>query len=105
MLRGFDAVHFMASVDDLETNTAFARKNDADFPVLSDADKSVARAWGVLAAGGYARRWTFYIDGDGNIAHIDKTVNTLTAAADIAARLAALGVPPATAATPTGTGD
>lgn len=82
----------MASVDDVETNTAFARANEADFPVLSDADQAVARAYGVLSDGGYARRWTFYIDADGRIAHIDREVSALNAAADIAARLEGLGV-------------
>ena len=102
MLRGFDVVHFVACVDDIETNTAFARKNGADFPVLSDADKTVAQAYGVLADAGYARRWTFYIDPAGRIVWIDREVNALTAAADTAARLAALGVAPASAAAPTG---
>lgn len=104
-MRKFDVVHFMASVDDLETNTAFARKNDADFPVLSDADKAVARAYGALAEAGYARRWTFYIDAEGTLAYIDKEVNALTAAVDIATRLSALGVPPASPSTTTGDRD
>ena len=93
MLREFTVAYFMVSVDDAATNTAFARENAADFPILSDPDKSAARAYGVLGAAGYAARWTFYIDAAGRIAHIDKSVSALTAGADIAARLAALGVP------------
>jgi peroxiredoxin Q/BCP len=42
---------------------------------------------------GLAKRWTFYIGKDGRILFIDKDVNTETAGADVAARLAALGVP------------
>ena len=34
----------MASVDDLETNTAFAASLGADFPLLSDSEGDVARA-------------------------------------------------------------
>jgi thioredoxin-dependent peroxiredoxin len=42
---------------------------------------------------GMAKRWTFYIGTDGKILFIDKDVNTATAGADIAARLAALDIP------------
>lgn len=93
----------MASTDDIETITAFAEKNEADFPVLSDDDGSVADSYGVLSAAGYASRWTFYIDRDGKIAHIDKRVSPLTAGQDIARRLESMGVParaPSAAAPP-----
>jgi peroxiredoxin Q/BCP len=82
----------MASTDDAETNRKFAAEHDADFPILSDADAKVAQAWGVRAAAGYAQRWTFYIGGDGRVLDIDKQVNPKTAGADLAARLAHLGV-------------
>ncbi len=38
-------------------------------------------------------RWTFYIGADGKILYIDKEVKTMSAGADIAARLKALGIP------------
>ncbi len=38
----------MASVDDIEDNTGFAEETAADFPILSDVDKSVAEAYDVL---------------------------------------------------------
>jgi thioredoxin-dependent peroxiredoxin len=41
---------------------------------------------------GFASRWTFYIGPDGKILHIDKAVKTASAGADIAAKLAELGV-------------
>jgi peroxiredoxin Q/BCP len=41
---------------------------------------------------GFASRWTFYIDKDGKIAYIDKDVSVVKAGADMAARLATLGV-------------
>ena len=94
-MRAYDVAYFMASVDDAETNRAFAEKNDADFPVLSDPDKTTAKAYGVLSMLGFASRVTFYIDGEGRIAHIDKQVKALTAGADIAVRLERLGVRPA----------
>jgi peroxiredoxin Q/BCP len=41
---------------------------------------------------GVAKRWTFYIGKDGKILAIDKDVKVDTAGADVAARLAELGV-------------
>lgn len=93
LLRPFAATYFMASVDPVEQNTAFAEETGADFPLLSDADLSVAAAYGVLHEAGFARRWTFYIDADGIIVDIDKDVQPATSAEDMAARLEALGVP------------
>jgi peroxiredoxin Q/BCP len=52
----------------------------------------VATAYGVLGKMGFASRWTFYIGPDGKILHIDKAVKTTSAGADIAAKLAELGV-------------
>ena len=63
------------------------------YPILSDASRDVARAYGVLNdSGEYARRWTFYIGKDGKILAIDREVHPGTAGEDITARLAALGV-------------
>jgi peroxiredoxin Q/BCP len=84
--------YFAVSVDDIETNTKFAESLDADYPILSDGDKSVAEAYGVLSAGGLANRWTFYIGPDGKLLAVDKQVDVKTAGADIAAKLAQLGV-------------
>jgi hypothetical protein len=39
-----------------------------------------------------AYRWTFYIGPDGKILYVDKAISTATAGADIAKRLAELGV-------------
>ena len=87
----------MASVDKPEDNKAFAEKEKADFPILSDPDKTVATAYGVIPAGRppdrqMASRWTFYIGTDGRILHIDKSVKVSSAGPDVAAKLAELGV-------------
>jgi thioredoxin-dependent peroxiredoxin len=79
-------------VDDAETNRKFAASLDADYPILSDPDKKVAEAYGVLGPFGVARRWTFYIGPDGRLLYVDKEVKTATAGEDIAARLGALDV-------------
>jgi len=91
----------MISTDTIEDNTAFAKKENADFPILADPSKETARKYGVLAdfskfmLGEVATRWTFYIGPDGKIQDIDKKVSTGTSGADIAERLKALNVPPA----------
>ena len=95
-IRMYDVAYFMASVDPLEGergNKAFAESNKADFPLLSDPTKATATAYGVLGQRGFANRWTFYIDKDGRIAYIDKTVRPPTSAEDMIARLGELKVP------------
>ena len=83
----------MVSLDDIETNTRFAKEHEADFPILSNPEKDVAAAYGVLnPAGTAARRWTFYIGTDGKIMFIDDKVSTGTAGEDLARKLAELGV-------------
>jgi thioredoxin-dependent peroxiredoxin len=94
-IRQFDVAYFMASVDPLEGdqgNGAFATEHSADFPLLSDPDKRTAAAYGVLNERGVANRWTFYIDRDGRIADIDKSVKPSTSAEDMLAKLSALDV-------------
>jgi len=91
-IREFDVTYFMASVDPLLDNTGFAAETGADFPLLSDEDKSVARAYGVLGDKGFARRHTFYIDKDGKIVKIDADVRPETSAEDMIENLASLGV-------------
>ena len=83
----------MASTDSIEDNTGFAEKNGATFPILADPDKSVSTAFGVLHERGFARRWTYYIDPQGNVALVDKEVNPMTAGADLVTNLEALGAP------------
>jgi peroxiredoxin Q/BCP len=93
MIEEFDVAYFAASVDDPETNRRFARSLEADYPILSDPERTVAEAYGVLTPeSGLARRWTFYVARDGTILFVDRAVRPLTAGRDIATRLAELGV-------------
>lgn len=98
LIREYDVSYFMASVDPLEKNREFAADTGADFPLLSDPDKSVAEAYEVLHPLGFARRHTFYIGVDGTILKIDTEVQPETSAEDMAATLGALGVARAPAA-------
>ena len=92
LIRQYNAVYMMASVDDLEDNQKFAKEQQADFPMLSDPTKAVAKAYDVLNLVRVASRVTFYIGKDGTILKIDDDINPETAAEDIAATLAQLGV-------------
>jgi thioredoxin-dependent peroxiredoxin len=91
-IREYDVAYFMASVDTLEDNTGFAKKESADFPILSDPTKATAQRYGVLSERGFANRWTFYIGKDGRIVHIDKAVKASSAGEDVVAKLAELGI-------------
>ena len=92
-LGQFKVRYFGASVDTPETNRRFARTLGIDYPILSDPDRNVARAYGVIGASGFPSRWTFYIGTDGRILEIDKHVQVATHGKDMAARLAELEVP------------
>jgi peroxiredoxin Q/BCP len=99
MIREYDVAYFMISVDTLEDNTGFAKKENADFPILADPSRETARKYGVLAdyskfmLGEVANRWTFYIGPDGTIRDIDKKVNPANSGVDVVAHLKALNAP------------
>jgi peroxiredoxin Q/BCP len=88
-----DVAYFTASVDPADVNKKFAESLELNYPILSDPDKDVAKAYGVVHEGREVpERWTFYIDKDGVIRAIDKKVNTANAAPDVAAKLEELGI-------------
>ncbi|MBD3647824.1 MAG: peroxiredoxin family protein [Pseudomonadales bacterium] len=92
-IQQYNVAYFMASIDKPEDNKAFAEKNEATFPILSDPDKDTCAAFGVLSDRGYARRWTYYIDPEGIIRRIDKDVDPRTAGQELVKNLEELGVP------------
>ena len=92
-LKDMDVAYFTASTDKVDENTKFADSLSVDYPILSDPDKTVANAYGVInPARGFANRWTFYIDKEGKIAAIDKMVKPATSAPDVASKLKTLGI-------------
>ena len=85
--------YFAASVDKPDTNRKFAESLELDYPILSDPDKQVAKAYGVARAFGlFAARHTFYIGVDGRILHVDTKVKPDTAGDDLVDRLRALEI-------------
>jgi len=92
LIREYDVSYVMASVDPLDDNRDFAEKTGADFPMLSDPNKTAAKAYQVLNMFKVADRVTFYISKAGKILKIDEDISPKTAAQDIANNLAALGI-------------
>ena len=83
----------MASVDDPETNKEFAESLDADFPLLSDPEKDVAIAYGVVTdERPVPFRWTYIIGPDSKVLRVDREMSPSTAGADLVAHLTDLGV-------------
>jgi peroxiredoxin Q/BCP len=95
VLKSFNVDYFMVSVDTPDLNKQFADRDKPNFPLLSDPDKKVATAYGVLGASGYANRWTFYIGPDGKLVKVDteQKNHTLTAGADLAKSFDDLHIP------------
>lgn len=83
-----DIVVLGVSADNEASHQAFTAKYNLNFPLLADTNHSLIKAYDV-DGGGYAKRVTYVIDGDGKIVHVDASVNTATHANDI---LAALGL-------------
>jgi peroxiredoxin Q/BCP len=93
VIATFDARHYGISVDDAKTSREFAQALGLDYPILSDPDGRVARAYGVLGRSGFPSRTTFFIGADGRILHIDRGVRPLSHGQDIAATLGDLRIP------------
>jgi len=92
-LRKAGADVFGVSLDDVKSHAEFAEKYHVPFRLLSDADQSTAKAYGVLTSKlgmHYARRETFLIDPDGKVAKRYKDVDPKENSRQVLADLAAL---------------
>ena len=84
--KGKDVVVLGVSADDEVSHQAFTNKYNLNFPLLADTQKSIITAYDV-DGGGYAKRVTYIIDGNGKIIDVDAAVNTTTQASDVLAKL------------------
>ncbi len=91
-MREFNVAYFTASCDSVEENTEFAKSLELDYPILSDPDRTTARMFGVVQGSGFPKRWTFFIGKDGKLLEVDKSVRPSSHGAQIAKKLAELGV-------------
>lgn len=82
------------SLDDVESHKAFAEKYSLPFPLLADTAGSTADAYGVKSkymGMPVAKRQTFLIDPDGNVAKHYEKVDPDTHSQQVLADLEALG--------------
>ncbi|MEO1670067.1 MAG: peroxiredoxin [Cyanobacteria bacterium J06631_2] len=70
------------SQDDQASHKQFKEKYGLPFQLLVDSDGAITQAYDV-DGGGYAKRVTYIIDGEGKIAQVDSNVKTSTHAADV----------------------
>ncbi len=72
--RKLNATIFGISYDSIESHKEFVKKYNLPFLLLSDKDKSIAKAYG---ADGmiFAKRMTFVIDREGKIAWLNRSVD------------------------------
>ncbi len=84
---------FSIDCDTPDTNQRFAATGRYPWPILSDADKKVARAFGVLGMMGLPHRWTYFIDPQGVVRMVDRNVTPTDYGKTLVGQLAALGVP------------
>lgn len=83
-----DIVVLGVSRDNEGSHQQFTQKYNLNFPLLADTDGAMIKAYDV-DGGGYAKRVTYVIDGNGKITHVDASVNTGSHAGDV---LAAIGM-------------
>jgi thioredoxin-dependent peroxiredoxin len=74
------------SRDDQASHQKFKEKYGLPFKLLVDSDGTITQAYDV-DGGGYAKRVTYIIDGEGKISQVDSNVNTSTHAQDILATM------------------
>jgi thioredoxin-dependent peroxiredoxin len=77
---------FGVSMDSEASHQAFTQKFDLPFPLLADTNGAITKAYDV-DGGGYSKRVTYVIGGDGVISQVYTTVKTDTHATDILAAL------------------
>jgi len=77
---------FGVSMDDEASHQAFTNKFSLPFPLLADTDGALTKAYDV-DGGGYSKRVTYIIGGDGKITHVYSTVKADSHATDILAEL------------------
>ncbi|TVR23682.1 MAG: peroxiredoxin [Ilumatobacter sp.] len=66
------------SAQDVGSHEKFSDKHGFGFPLLSDPDKTVAAAYGILGPIGFPRRSVFIIDADGIVRYAHRAIAGLT---------------------------
>ncbi|NEO95544.1 MAG: peroxiredoxin, partial [Moorea sp. SIO3G5] len=79
--QGKEMVVLGVSMDDEASHKQFKEKYGLPFTLLADTDGAITKAYDV-DGGGYSKRVTYIINGEGKITHVDETVKTATHAQD-----------------------
>lgn len=85
--QGKDIVVLGVSRDDTASHKLFKEKYGLPFTLLADTDGTITQSYDV-DGGGYSKRVTFVINGDGVIDKVYEKVQTATHATDILSELA-----------------
>jgi thioredoxin-dependent peroxiredoxin len=77
------------SYDSPADNAAFAKKFNFNYPLLSDEDRSIAKAYGAFDPNelGYPRRNTYVIGADGKVEQVIEGVKPKFHAQELLAKL------------------
>ena len=89
--EGADIKVYGVSLDPPESHRKFREKHNLNFPLLTDEGGRAAEALGILGSRGYAKRVTFLLAPDGEIAKVYPEVSPETHADEILEDAAALG--------------
>ena len=73
-LRGRNVHLAGISVDAPETQRRFADECRAEFPMIPDRAKEIARSYGILGLIGLAKRVTFFIDANGRVIDVVQSI-------------------------------
>jgi thioredoxin-dependent peroxiredoxin len=79
------------SVDSVDAQKSFAERCSVPFPLVADHDKSIAKRYGVLGFLGVAKRVTFFVEPNGQVAEV---VEGLMPGPHLRRALERIGVPP-----------
>ena len=90
-MKKFNVAYFTASCDTEKTNKEFAESLKLDYPILSDPDGKVAKAYGIHT-GRFSKRVTFVIGKGGKLLHVDDKVKAGSHGKDVVALLEKLKV-------------
>jgi peroxiredoxin Q/BCP len=87
-IRSLGAEIVGVSLDNVDSHKKFAAKYNLSFPLISDRDKHIAKAYGALReAGTSTNRVTFLIDREGKVARIFPKVDVTKHTQEIVAAL------------------
>jgi thioredoxin-dependent peroxiredoxin len=87
VIRKRGAEVFGISRDSVENHRKFIEKHKLTFPLLSDAEGSISKAYGADGMFGFSKRWTFIVDPELRIRWIQRDVDPAMNASEVASEL------------------